>query len=197
MADFSSRVIALSRAAWSLREAAPKPSALPFALALFSDASRMDPIDEIAVQLPTDIPPVAVIFRHDHLPEAERMALAQHVMTCVQERGHLFLMARAEMRGANGHHAFPSGSGLKTMPVHNEDEVIEAVAEGADALFLSPINGTASHPDQKPLSRGRAVALAQACPVPIFALGGMDEHSAEALEGTPFQGFGAIGAFAG
>ena len=195
MADFSSRVMTLSRAAWSLRAAAPRPSALPFALALFTDPARMPPIERLAVELPTGIPPVAVIFRHDSLPAQDRLALADRVRREVQARGHLFVMARATLTGADGHHAFPGAPGLSTMPAHDEDETVAAVAGGADAVFLSPVHGTDSHPGTMPLGRARAIALAQDCPRPCFALGGMDEQRAAALEGTPFQGFGAIGAF--
>jgi thiamine-phosphate pyrophosphorylase len=81
------------------------------------------------------------------------------------------------------------------MPVHDEDELVKACLEKADAGFLSPVFATESHPSARPLGRMRAVALAQASRLPLFALGGMDPASAATLEGAPFQGFGAIGAF--
>ncbi|MEM1381445.1 MAG: thiamine phosphate synthase [Pseudomonadota bacterium] len=195
MADFASRVIALNRAAWSLRRAGPRPCTLPFALALFSDAQRLPPLEELVEQLPRDTDPVAIVFRHDHLPEDQRLAVAGRVCEAVQARGHLFIMARASLSGADGHHAVPVGSGIRTTPVHNEEEIAAATLAGADAMFLSPVNGTASHPAQPPLGRSRAVALAQAARLPVFALGGMHEATAAVLEGTPFQGFGAIDAF--
>nr|WP_233061299.1 thiamine phosphate synthase [Parvularcula mediterranea] len=83
------------------------------------------------------------------------------------------------------------------MPAHDEDELVAAFAAQADAAFLSPIFATRSHPEAQAMGRERAVAIAQASPMPLFALGGMDEEKAAELEGTPFQGFGAIDAFAG
>ncbi len=177
-----------------MREAAPKPCDLPFALALFTDPDRLPSIVSLAKALPQGLPPVAVVFRHDALGP-DRMALASEVRQLTQERGHKFLMARAELVGSDGTHAFGGGEGLRTMPVHKEEEIVEAVIAGADAGFLSPIFPTASHPGQPALGRERAVALAQASPLPLFALGGMDEDTAENLAGSPFQGFGAIGAF--
>jgi len=198
VANFASRVIDLNRAAWALREAAPRPSDLPFALALFSDPERMPPAEEVARALPTTDQPLAFIFRHDHLRRGERLALAERVRDLVQARGHLFILARDVLPGADGSHGrqdLPSHSGLHTAPVHDEDEIVQAILAGAQALFLSPLQRTASHVGQAPLPSGRAIALAQACPAPIFALGGMNEERAERLQGTPFQGFGAIDAF--
>lgn len=194
VAEFCDRVIALSEAAWRMREAATKPCDLPFALALFTDPDRLPSILGLVEALPKTVQPLAVIFRHDRLGE-ERIPLAREVRQITQERGHQFLMARAELDGADGTHGLGVGAGLRTMPVHCEEEIVAAIGAGAHAGFLSPIFPTDSHPGDAALGRERAVALAQASPLPLFALGGMDEDSAENLIGSPFQGFGAIGAF--
>lgn len=197
VAEFSDRVMALSAAAWRLRAASPKPCDLPFALALFSDADRLPPVEELAAALPALEKPLAFIFRHDHLVPEDRLALGDRLRLVVQGRGHLFFMARTELRGADGHHKQTDAPGLLTMPAHDEDELVAAFAAQASAAFLSPIFATRSHRDAKAMGRERAVAIAQASPMPLFALGGMDEEKAAELEGTPFQGFGAIDAFAG
>ncbi|WP_256620189.1 thiamine phosphate synthase [Parvularcula maris] len=196
MADFTSRVIVLNEAAWRLRRAAPRPAELPFALALFSDEKRTPDILKMAEGLPDGGEPIAVIFRHDGLPADERLRLAGEVRDVVQAKGHLFLMARRPLPGADGVHA-GEGEGLRTAPVHDEDEIVRAVMDEVDAAFLSPVYATQSHPGATPLGRSRAVALAQAARVPLLALGGMNERTAASLEGAPFQGFGAIGAFTG
>ncbi len=196
MAEFQDRVIALSRAAWRLRRAARKPCDLPFALALFSDEKRLPDILGAARALPKGEPPIAVIFRHDGLGPQTRKELALEVMSACRETGHLFLMARADLEGADGAHAHGGGAGSRTAPVHDEAELAEATL-WADAAFLSPIFPTLSHPDTKGLGRARAVALAQAARLPVFALGGMTPAGAAELEGTDFQGLGAIGAFTG
>ncbi len=195
VAEFRSRVIALSRAAWSLRRASPQACDLPFALALFTDPVRTPSIERLATELPRRVPPVAVIFRHDALLSADRIALAEEVRREVQSRGHLFFMARGTLHGANGTHAHGEGPGLHTFPAHNFAEARRAEQKGADALFVSPVMPTDSHPGGRVLGPVRAARLAAASRCPSLALGGMDERSVKALHGSAFQGFGAIGAF--
>lgn len=196
VAEFSDRVMALNEIAWRMREASPKPCDLPFALALFSDPNRLPPLEALAESLPRTDRGIALIFRHYDVAEGERERLADTVRMLSQDRGHLFIMARGALPGADGSHAERLSGGILTMPAHDEDEIIAAIKAGADAAFLSPVFATNSHPGAAPLGRQRAVALAQASPLPLFALGGMDEAKASELVGTPFQGFGAIDAFA-
>ncbi|MEO1658761.1 MAG: thiamine phosphate synthase [Pseudomonadota bacterium] len=195
MAEFRQRVIALSRAAWSLRRAAPRASTLPFALALFTDPDRTPAIERLVTSLPRNMPPMAVIFRHDALPPAQRYALANEVRQEVQARGHLFLMARGHLPGADGTHAFSRTEGLRTAPSHGFAEARRAVQQGADALFISPVLPTESHPGAPSLGPVRAARLAASVKVPSLALGGINERTARVLHGSHFQGFGAIGAF--
>jgi thiamine-phosphate pyrophosphorylase len=65
---------------------------------------------------------------------------------------------------------------------------------GLDAVFLSPVFPTRSHPDAAALSAVRANALALALKVPAYALGGVDARNAALLKG--FVGIAAIGALA-
>ncbi|MEM7740578.1 MAG: thiamine phosphate synthase [Pseudomonadota bacterium] len=195
MAEFRSRVIALSRAAWSLRQASPQPSSLPFALALFTDPDRTPRIEAFVSGLPRGIPPMAIVFRHDALPPAERFVLADAVRREVQARGHIFLMARAHLPGADGTHAGDRGRAFQTAPAHSLSEGLRATGRGSDALFVSPVWSTASHPGAAHLGAARAAQLAAALPRPCLALGGVNERTARGLHGSSFQGFGAIGAF--
>lgn len=64
----------------------------------------------------------------------------------------------------------------------------------ADAVLLSPVFPTASHPGAAALGPLRAAAIAAAAPVPVYALGGVDAKSAARL-GPAFSGLAAIGAF--
>ncbi len=61
-----------------------------------------------------------------------------------------------------------------------------------DALFLSPVFATRSHPERAALSAVRANALVRASRTPIYALGGIDARNARRLSG--FIGIAAIGA---
>jgi thiamine-phosphate pyrophosphorylase len=69
-----------------------------------------------------------------------------------------------------------------------------AAPGGLDAVFLSPVFPTRSHPGGAALSAVRANALARALKVPAYALGGVDAGNAALLHG--FVGIAAIGALA-
>ncbi len=68
------------------------------------------------------------------------------------------------------------------------------VPSGLDAVFLSPVFPTGSHPERSALSAMRANAVARALTVPVYALGGIDARKAALLRG--FIGIAAIGALA-
>ena len=79
--------------------------------------------------------------------------------------------------------------------------IITAAAHGPrgsdanlDALFLSPVFVTASHPERAALSAVRANAIARGLSTPVYALGGIDAGNARLLNG--FVGIAAIGALA-
>jgi thiamine-phosphate pyrophosphorylase len=61
-----------------------------------------------------------------------------------------------------------------------------------DAIFLSPIFATESHPERAPLTAVRANLMARQARVPVYALGGIDARNAARLSG--FCGIAAIGA---
>ena len=61
-----------------------------------------------------------------------------------------------------------------------------------DALFLSPIFPTASHPNAATLTPMRANKIARASRVPVYALGGVTDRNVSLLRG--FVGVAAIGA---
>lgn len=63
-----------------------------------------------------------------------------------------------------------------------------------DAVFLSPVFPTASHPGAPGLAPARAALIAARAPVPVYALGGVTPVNA-GLIGPAFSGIAAIGAF--
>lgn len=63
-----------------------------------------------------------------------------------------------------------------------------------DAVFLSPVFVTASHPGASALGAARAAFIAAASPVPVYALGGVDGRNAPLLA-PAFAGIAAIAAF--
>jgi thiamine-phosphate pyrophosphorylase len=61
-----------------------------------------------------------------------------------------------------------------------------------DAVFLSPVFATTSHPGARALGPARAALIARAAPVPVYALGGITARNAGLLAPS-FSGIAAIG----
>ncbi|WP_158548639.1 thiamine phosphate synthase [Parvularcula marina] len=200
MPDIASNVRSLCEAATALRQAAPVwPGALPpFSLVLFTDDRRQADLLSLLREVPEagDVPPLAVLFRHDGLPAEARRALAAETMAVTKAKGHFFLTARMVLAGADGSHACPS-TGFVSWPVHDAAEARIAEEKSADFGFVSPVWPTASHEDAQPLGAENAAALARRMSIPAFALGGMTADSACGLHGLPFYGMGVIGAWSG
>jgi thiamine-phosphate pyrophosphorylase len=64
-----------------------------------------------------------------------------------------------------------------------------------DAIVLSPVFSTASHPERGSLTSVRANKIVLEAVTPVYALGGVAAHNAALLHG--FAGIAAIGALAG
>ncbi len=65
-----------------------------------------------------------------------------------------------------------------------------------DAVILSPVFATQSHPGGKTLTAIRANLIAEAMRKPVYALGGIDAQNARLLSKHAFSGIAAIGALA-
>ncbi|SFJ87032.1 thiamine-phosphate pyrophosphorylase [Sphingomonas sp. NFR04] len=137
-----------------------------------------------------------VIFRHYQLPPFERRALFARIAKIARRRGLILLRAGAEpMRGERGTHG-RRGRGLATWPVHSRREAVAAIRAGADALLVSPVFPTRSHPGTPVLGPVRFGLLVRGLNVPIIALGGMDPHKARRLKALGIHGWAAIDAWA-
>jgi thiamine-phosphate pyrophosphorylase len=79
-----------------------------------------------------------------------------------------------------------------TAAAHDRLALWRAVEAGADAVLLSPIFPTASHPGAKALGLWRFMTLARLSPLPIIALGGVHSDTARRLSGSAVHGFAAI-----
>jgi thiamine-phosphate pyrophosphorylase len=137
-----------------------------------------------------------------------RKALAFAMMKVARGRGLIVLIASdgklAAACGADGVHLPEAVMGraarerachaffLITASVHSFAAVGRAT--GIDALFLSPIFPTQSHPGRAALTAVRANFIARAARVPVYALGGIDPQSAALLSPASFCGIAAVGA---
>jgi len=115
-----------------------------------------------------------------------------------QRRGVLVITA-GTTRGwrADGHYGAPHALGRATglrpclflATAHSLAEIGAAVRARASAVLLSPVFPTRTHPGAPVLGPVRFLLLAQRCPLPVIALGGMTRARAARL---PVHGWAAI-----
>jgi 8-oxo-dGTP diphosphatase len=148
-----------------------------------------------------------VQLRAPSMKEEEYAELASRVLPLCRASGALLLLnsepGLVEQLGADGIHltsprlqicqARPLPEHFKVLAsCHDPEQLGQAVAMGADAVVLSPVQATASHPDTVPIGWENFSAWTDCCPVPVYALGGMrpvDQARAQQCGG---QGIAAI-----
>lgn len=130
-----------------------------------------------------------LIFRHYHLGREARSARFAALARLARARGiAVFLSgsaAEARRWGAQGAYGpaarLGRGAALpRLVTVHSLREI--GRARRADALLLSPVHATRSHPGGAVLGPVRFRLLAVRAKVPVIALGGMDAARARALK---------------
>lgn len=127
------------------------------------------------------------VFRHYHLSEANRYERYQSVNAIARSCGHLVILsgpqALAKKWGADGIYGTAeqlavSDGLLCIATAHNGYEIEAANAAGADAIMLSPVFPTRSHPGAAILGPFGFSVLAQQANKPVIALGGMTKNRA-------------------
>ena len=79
-----------------------------------------------------------------------------------------------------------------TVAAHSLESLHKAGRVGASAALLSPVFSTKSHPDQKPLGVRNFRNLVSKSPLPIYALGGINNNNAHELLSSKAIGLAAI-----
>lgn len=177
---------------------------------LVTDARRLaDPLPAIRRLTRGD----GVLFRHYELPPAKRLALARQVAGLCRRLG-LVLVVAGDVRlaravAADGLHlpqgliglaamARRAGLRLVTVAAHDPGAIAQAARGGADAVLVSPVFATASHPGAAPLGVLRFAALvsdARRQGLSVYALGGITPASFARLRHVPLAGYAAISMF--
>ena len=172
-----------------MRARHPPHSTLP-AIWLISDARNDAVLEAALARLPRGC---GFIFRHYHLPKAERMARVAALARVARARGHWVIWAgtlrearRAGADGAYGGAAQLTCGGtdsgmLCLVTAHSLREIARAGRVRADAVLLSPVWPTRSHPAGKVLGPLRFRLLACRASVPVIALGGVNRRRAHVL----------------
>lgn len=130
-------------------------------------------LPEIAAAMPRGS---GIIVRHQKLPPPERAILLRKLKRVTAGRG-ITILDETDGRVAR---------------VHSARQIARARLAGAELLFVSPLFGTRSHPEWKPLPRMRAAALARLAGPGAMALGGMDGRRFRLVERLGFTGWAGI-----
>jgi thiamine-phosphate pyrophosphorylase len=195
------------------RSAGRKPRSRPASwpgLILLTDARRLpDPL-LVLRRLPRGS---AVILRHYEWPYGRRLALARTMADLCRQRGLILLVAGdarlARAVGADGVHLpqglLPSAAGLRrqfgmvTAAAHDAGAVARAARAEVDAVLISPVFATVSHPGAAGLGVVRFAALvgqARRKGLKVYALGGMDAVTGRRLKITGMTGVAGISGLA-
>jgi thiamine-phosphate pyrophosphorylase len=156
---------------------------------LMTDERQGDGLWKALERLPRG---AGVVFRHYSLGTEARRDLFEGVRSVARQKGLVLVTAGARLPGADGSHN-GHGEGLRTASAHNLHEIRRAERRGAVLVFLSPVYPTASHPSANPLGPHRFALLARQTPLPVIALGGMNEERFRSLRGA--HGWAGVDAF--
>lgn len=174
---------------------------LPAAFFLTDEIKTPDPV-AVVQSLP---PGTGVIYRHYDHPE--RALLGEAIANVCRRRGLLLLIAEdielALALRADGIHLPEWALRLGRQPTkrpgmiitaatHSLSAVRRAHAVGVDALLVSPVFPTTSHPGGQTLGPHRLARIANATRLPVYALGGIDQTSRRRLPRN-IAGTAAIG----
>jgi thiamine-phosphate pyrophosphorylase len=168
---------------------AAMPRRQPFPdLWLLSDARNDATLPDALRRLPRGS---GFIYRHYHLPDAERIARWFELRAIARARGHVTVLADSSLTarewGADGIYGAPralyprTGDLLTLATAHDLAEIGLANRMRADAVLLSPAFPTRSHPDAAALGPPRFRLLARHAQMPVIALGGMTPGTAGRL----------------
>lgn len=132
------------------------------------------------------------IYRHYHLGDPERWERFRSLRHIAKAHGHTVILSDSALTarewGADGIYGapralYPRREGLLHLATaHDLEEIGLANRLGADAILLSPVFPTNSHPGGRTFGPARFRLLAQHCCVPVIALGGMTQHRARTLD---------------
>lgn len=162
---------------------------------LMTDARIGAALPAIAAKLP---PRSAIIIRRFAMEPAKRDDLIRRLRRAARARRHLFLWSGPQRPvGYDGRHSPIRGrdNGFLVMPVHNQREAMTARQGRANAVLISPVRPTRSHPGAAVLGIRGFRRLAANREYPAIALGGMDGRIFRRLRIHGAHGWAAIDAW--
>jgi thiamine-phosphate pyrophosphorylase len=154
---------------------------------LISDARNDARLESVLLHLPRRS---GLVFRHYHLDGVERRKRYDALARIARTRGHLVVLAgtarEARRWGAVGAYGevgrLAGGPALlRLATAHSLREIGRAQRIRADAILLSPVFATRSHPGADTLGPTRFRLLARHALLPVIALGGISRRRAKTL----------------
>lgn len=154
---------------------------------LLSDARNDDALEGALIRLPAGS---GFVFRHYHLAPEQRRERFEMLRSICCSKNHLAILSgdgeTAREWGADGIYGAPPKLGnaagmLRLATAHDSGDIAAAQAAGADAIMLSPVFPTRSHPEADVLGIDGFHALAAQASLPVIALGGMTAERARDL----------------
>ncbi len=172
------------------------------ALWLLSDEARLPDPRPALLRL---APGSGFIFRH--YESGGREALARELLRLCRGRRIMFLLGgdwrMAHRIRANGVH-LPEHRAYQARAIHNAmpGAIVTAAAHslraaryafraGADAVLLSPVFATRSHPGSPVMGAVRFAGTVRRAQLPVIALGGVNAYNARRLNGSGAAGLAA------
>lgn len=156
---------------------------------LLSDERNDAVLEEALARLPRGS---GFVYRHYHLDDPARWTRFQALKRICRASDHIVILADSAMTarewGADGIYGAPRAlyptrcDMLAIATAHNLRELGEANRGRADAVMLSPAFATNSHPGATFLGPNRFKMLARHARMPVIALGGMNQRSADRLQ---------------
>ncbi|MBJ26573.1 MAG: thiamine monophosphate synthase [Alphaproteobacteria bacterium] len=167
-----------------------------------TDMNKFKNPEVICQQLPTGS---GVIFR-DYEISDRKLRASTLAKVCAEHGLILFIGEDRDLAlsvGADGVHykentitsAFKSMKDKKlivTAATHTFNSILMAKEAGADAVLLSPVFRTKSHPEATPLGISKFRDWTNRSPLPVYALGGISSDNAHKLLSTKAIGIAAI-----
>ncbi|MFT4053045.1 MAG: thiamine phosphate synthase [Novosphingobium sp.] len=151
---------------------------------LISDARNDARLERALARLPRGS---GLVFRHYHLSPVARRERFGALLRLARRYGHMAVLAgdtaQARRWRADGAYAAPERLGrtqgiLRLATVHSLRELAIAHRAGADAVLISPVFPTTSHPGAPTLGAVGLKLLSARAQIPVIALGGMTRHRA-------------------
>ncbi len=168
---------------------------------LFTDKRTEHRLERDILALP---PLSGIVFRHYHLPQAERQRLFTQLKNAYGHRALQCVWSGdasiATRLGADGVYGSPSALAkgraigpklTRLAAVHNLTEIRQANSLRADLAFCSPVFATRTHEDARALGAVRFAMLSRHAHMPVCALGGVTHDNFAQIEHF-CHGWGAI-----